>query len=73
MTASAGEITLLSSMKSPRCESSSSPIGVSRRDRLLRDLQDLADLVERQLHLLGDLFGRRLAAELLHQVRGWCG
>ena len=29
MTASAGEITLLSSMKSPRCESSSSPIGVS--------------------------------------------
>ena len=29
MTASAGETTLLSSMKSPRCESSSSPIGVS--------------------------------------------
>src|SRR5215469_14644178 len=30
MTASAGDTTLLSSMKSPRCESSSSPMGVSR-------------------------------------------
>jgi hypothetical protein len=30
MTASLGDTTLLSSMKSPRCESSSSPIGVSR-------------------------------------------
>src|SRR5450631_1157430 len=39
-----------------------------QRDRLLRDLQDLADLVERQLHLLGDLFRRRLAPQLLHQV-----
>src|ERR1043165_1129514 len=38
------------------------------RDRLLRDLQDLADLVERQLHALGDLFRRRLAAELLDEV-----
>src|SRR5829696_8663195 len=38
------------------------------RDRLLRDLEDLADLVERQLHALGDLFRRRLAAELLDQV-----
>jgi len=33
-----------SSMKSPRCESSSSPIGVSQRNRLLRDLQNLAHL-----------------------------
>jgi hypothetical protein len=37
-------------------------------DGLLGDLQDLADLVEGQLHLLGDLLGRRLAAELLHEV-----
>ena len=30
ITASDGDVTLLSSMKSPKCESSSSPIGVSR-------------------------------------------
>src|ERR1700735_2899832 len=37
-------------------------------DRLLRDLQDLADLVERELHLLGDLLRGRLAAVLLDEV-----
>ena len=37
-------------------------------DRLLRDLQHRAHLVERQLHLLGQLLGRGLAAEGLHQV-----
>src|SRR6266545_2914916 len=37
-------------------------------DRLLRDLEDLADLVERQLHLLGDLLRGGLAPELLHEV-----
>src|SRR5512133_1812535 len=37
-------------------------------DRLLRDLEDLAHLVERQLHLLRDLLRRRLAPELLHEV-----
>src|SRR6266511_2072882 len=37
-------------------------------DGLLRDLEDLADLVERQLHLLGDLLRRRLAPQLLHEV-----
>ena len=37
------------------------------RDRLLRDLQDLADLADRDVHPLGDLFRGRLAAELLHQ------
>ncbi len=42
-------------------------------DRLLRDLQDLADLVERQLHLLRNLFRRRLAAVLLHEVARSCG
>src|SRR5690606_14487960 len=39
-------------------------------DRLLGDLEDLAHLVERQLHLLGDLFRRRLPSELLHEVTG---
>ncbi len=43
------------------------------RDRLLGDLEDLADLVERQLHLLGDLFRRRLAAELLDEIDATCG
>src|SRR5690606_7142064 len=37
-------------------------------ERLFRDLEHLAHLVERQLHLLGDLVGGRLAAELLHEV-----
>src|SRR3989442_1131591 len=36
-------------------------------DRLLGDLQNLADLGDRDPHLLGDLLGRRLAADLLHQ------
>src|SRR6516162_4838083 len=37
-------------------------------DGLLRDLEDLADLVQRELHLLRDLLRRGLAADLLHQV-----
>src|SRR6266496_1849696 len=37
-------------------------------DRLLRDLQDLADLVERELHLLRDLLRARLAPQLLDEV-----
>src|SRR5437867_559727 len=32
------------------------------RDRLLRDLENLAHLVDRDFHLRRDLFGRRLAA-----------
>src|SRR5947208_7137170 len=36
-------------------------------DRLLRDLQDLADLRHRDVHPLGNLFGRRLAAQFLHE------
>ena len=55
-------------MKSPRCESSSSPIGRFERDRLLRDLQHLAHLRHRNIHALGDLFRRRLAAQFLHQL-----
>jgi hypothetical protein len=42
-------------------------------DGLLGDLEDLADLVERHLHLLGDLLRRGLAAELLDQVAARCG
>src|SRR4029077_1045761 len=38
------------------------------RDGLLRDLEDLADLVERQLHLLRDLLRRRLTAVLLNEI-----
>src|SRR6266542_3791240 len=37
-------------------------------DGLFGDLENLAHLVERQLHLLGDLFRRRLASVLLNQV-----
>src|SRR4051812_19671160 len=40
------------------------------RDRLLRDLQHLADLGHRDVHPLGDLFGGRLATELLDQRAG---
>src|SRR5438093_3193393 len=38
-----------------------------QRDGLLRDLQDLADLRDRDVHPLGDLLRGRLAAQLLHQ------
>src|SRR5262249_10113886 len=37
-------------------------------DGLLGDLEDLADLVERELHLVRDLLGGRLAAVLLDEV-----
>src|SRR5262245_16850493 len=37
-------------------------------DRLLGDLQDLPHLVQRELHLLRDLFRSGLAADLLNQV-----
>src|SRR5262245_22154726 len=37
------------------------------RDRLLRDLHDLADLGDRHVHSLGDLLRVRLAAELLDE------
>src|SRR5262245_57139647 len=37
------------------------------RNRLLRDLEDLADLRDRDVHAARDLFRGRLAPELLHQ------
>ena len=42
-------------MKSPRCESSSSPIGVSSETGSWRHLQDLAHLLGGDAHLLADL------------------
>src|SRR5579862_690602 len=42
--------------------------GRFERDRLLGDLEDLADLGDGNVHALRDLFGGRLAAELLHQL-----
>src|SRR6185503_9291385 len=41
--------------------------GRFKRDGLLRDLEDLADLGDRDVHALGDLFRGRLAPELLYQ------
>src|SRR5207244_12256989 len=41
--------------------------GRLERDRLLRLLEDLADLVRRDQHPLSDLFGGRLAAQLLEE------
>src|ERR1700676_4526512 len=57
MTASEGETTALSSMKSPRCESSSSPMGV------WREFGSCANF-----HALADFLGARFAAQLLHQL-----
>src|SRR5437667_1918846 len=41
--------------------------GCLERNRFLRDLQDLPDLAHRDVHPLRDLFGGRLAAQLLHE------
>ena len=62
------ETMLISSMKSPRCESSSSPIGVSIEIGLLRDLQHLAHLLLRHLHPLGQLVRGWLATLLLEDL-----
>ncbi len=42
-------------------------------DGLLRDLQDLAHLVDGHVHLGGDLFGRGVVAELLQRADGTRG
>src|SRR5438094_8518692 len=42
--------------------------GRLQRDRLLGDFQDLADLVQRELHLLGDLFREGFPAKLLYEM-----
>ena len=56
-----------SSTKSPSVLSSSSPSGVSSEIGSLTSLKTLLELVERYLHLLGNLFRARLAAEALDQ------
>ncbi len=70
MIDSTGETTCLSSMKSPRWLSSSSPIGRLEADRLLGDLEDLPHLLHRHVHLGRDLLGGRLAPELLDELPG---
>ena len=55
-------------MKSPRWLSSSSPIGVSSEIGSLAILRTIRTLSTGMLHLLGDLLGVGLAAELLHEV-----
>ena len=42
--------------------------GRFQRDGFLGDLEHLLDLFHRVFHALGDLFGRGIAAQLLHQV-----
>ena len=68
MTASAGETTARSSMKSPRCESSSSPIGVSREIgscAILSTLRTLATGMSMRLAISSD---GGLASQFLHQL-----
>ena len=55
-------------MKSPRCESSSSPIGRFERDRFLRDLQNFAHFRHGNVHALGDFFDGGFASQFLHQL-----
>ena len=57
-------------MKSPRSESSSSPIGVSREMRLFRDIFHALDARDRPTKLLGYIFVGGFAAELLHELPG---
>jgi hypothetical protein len=68
LAASTGTTASESSMKSPRWESSSSPIGVSSDTGSWRHLEDLADLLGRELHLAADLLGGGLAAQVLEEL-----
>ena len=44
--------------------------GGLQRDRLLRDLQNLAHLVHRHVHLFGDLLGAGVVTQLLQKLTG---
>ena len=71
MAASEGEATPLSSMKSPRCELSSSPMGVSSEIgccAIFFTLRTLSTGISRRL---GEFFRSGLAAEFLHHFAGW--
>src|SRR5262249_21953423 len=68
IAASIGKAASLSSMKSPSWDSSSSPTGVRKRQWRFRDLKHMPHLFERHMELLGDLFGRRLTADLIEQL-----
>ena len=57
-----------SSMKSPRCESSSSPIGVSSEMGSCAILRTLRTLATGDVHAAGDLFRGGFAAKLLHEL-----
>ena len=68
ITASAGETTARSSMKSPRCESSSSPMGVSSEIGSWAILSTLRTLSTGMSMRLAISSRGRLAAQLLHQL-----
>ena len=70
MAASIGRTTFGSWMKSPRWLSSSSPMGVSKADRLLGDLQDLAHLFQRHRQTFGQFFRGGLAADFVQHLAG---
>ena len=66
-TASAGFRIDLSSMKSPRCESSSSPIGVSSEIGSCAIFKTFRTFETGMSILLRNLFTRRFASQFLHQ------
>ena len=68
MAASIGWIASLSSMRSPRRPSSSSPIGVSMESGSLASLRTSAHPLEWHVELFGKLLGGGLAADLVEQL-----
>ena len=55
-------------MKSPKLRIALVADGLVQRDRLTRVLLDLQHLLRRDVHFLGQLFGRGLAAQVLQQL-----
>ncbi len=62
MTASDGDTTRRSMMKSPRCDSSSSPTGVSSEMGSCAMRKTLRTWVHRHFHFDGELFRSRFAS-----------
>ena len=60
IVASEGDIIFLSSIKSPRWLSSSSPIGVSREIGSLAIFRYFSDFLQRIFHFIGNFFGSGL-------------